>query len=783
MNTDTTTARRLFIVQGRVQGVGFRPFVFSLAGEFGLTGTVRNAPEGVRVEVQGGAGGMKAFARALETRLPPLAVLTDLRSEPLPVVPGEAAFIIAPSAAGAGHAVLIGPDTALCADCREDMRAGRREGYPFTNCTNCGPRYTITRSIPYDRASTSMACFPLCEACREEYENPGDRRFHAQPNACPACGPSVWFTRESDPARTGRDDPASLGGEAGLRALAEFFRSGGLAAVKGLGGFHLACDAWNAEAVERLRLRKNRPHKPLAVMVPNLETARALAEVGGAEEELLCSLAHPIVLCRKKDSGLPESLAPDTDLLGLMLPYTPLHEVLLRLYAPLCAGPAALVMTSGNRGGEPICLGNREAVGRPADIAEAFLFHNRDILIRVDDSVIRPLPGGRIFLRRARGYVPAPVPLPFAAAGCVLGAGAELKHTLCLTKRADAFVSQHIGDLENAETAAFAAEILRHLESLLQVRPELIVRDLHPNYRSSELAEAWAAEAGIPCLTLPHHAAHAFAVLGENGHAGPALALTLDGTGLGEDGTLQGGEIFFVHPAEGRYKRLARLDPLPLPGGEAAVREPWRIAYALLRRYNLLPETPFQVPAGREEAARLLPVMLERGLNCPPSSGCGRLFDAVAAMLGICPVTTYEGQAAIRLETIAGAAEAEVEPYHVSAPRADSETGLLTLPSHELFCAAAGELSLGVEAGRIARRFHLGLARMLADAAAELARLHTVTAVGLSGGCLNNALLATSLSALLRERGLAPLAHRELPPGDGCISYGQSVFGASRKIF
>ena len=798
-------ARRLFIAQGRVQGVGFRPFVFALAEEFHLTGLVRNASEGVRIEVQGTLPDLEAFAEGLRHRLPPLAALTDLRVMDLPPATDEPAFIIAPSDhsdcnnGGAGHAVLVSPDTALCADCRADMAHGRRAGYAFTNCTNCGPRYTITRSIPYDRPATSMACFPLCPTCRAEYENPKDRRFHAQPNACPECGPTVWFSRQTDPVRTGLNDPASLRGPAALEALADFLHRGGLAAVKGLGGFHLACNAFAEEAVERLRLRKNRPHKPLALMVPSLAAARLLVEVGGREEALLTSPAHPIVLCRKKpNAGLPESLAPDTDLLGLMLPYTPLHEALFTLYEPLCAGaPAALVMTSGNRGGEPICLSNREAVARLAGMAEAFLFHNRDILIRVDDSVIRPLPDGHIFLRRARGYVPLPTPLPVpepapeAKPRCVLGAGAELKHTLCLTKGTNAFVSQHIGDMENVDTADFAEEIRLHLQSLLQVRPDLVVRDLHPGYRSGELAETWAKEAGVPCIGLPHHAAHAFAVLAENTHTTPALTLTLDGTGLGADGTLQGGEIFLVHPQEAGYMRLARLDPLPLPGGEAAVREPWRMAYALLLRYNLLPQVPFVVPEGREDAARLIPAMLERGLNCPLSSGCGRLFDAVAALLGLCDAASYEGQAAVRLETAAGQ---YATPMGGGAPplnstfqaeptfQTDPASSLWTLPAHELFLAAAEGLRLGVDTAVIARNFHLGLARMLAQAAAALARKHKVSAVGLSGGCLNNAFLASALVDMLREAGLTPLLHRELPPGDGCISYGQAVFGLAQKF-
>ncbi len=873
--------RERFIVRGQVQGVGFRPFVFTLAEEFSLTGFVRNSPRGVVIEIQGLSEDLEAFAQSLVPRLPPLARVTALERESLPPLPDEDSFAIAKSTEGEAHAVLISPDTAVCADCLADMRSGRRFRYPFTNCTNCGPRYTITRSIPYDRPATSMACFPLCEDCRKEYENPRDRRFHAQPNACPVCGPRVWFVRKGDEETMlgAPPQPPRPTGDAALRDLAEFLAGGGIAAVKGLGGFHLACNAADAGAVELLRQRKARPHKPFALMAPDLEEARRLAHVSPEAEALLVSPEHPIVLCpRRTGAGLAPGVSPDTAALGLMLPYTPLHRVLLDHYAEClrkreqtagttkgqggCGSPAALVMTSGNRGGEPICLGNREALRDLADMADAWLLHNRDILIRVDDSVVRPVPGlGEIRYRRARGYVPRPTPLPelaegFPAAGekkppVVLGVGAELKNTLCLTKGDDAFVSQHIGDMANLETAAFHREIRDHLERLLMVRPEAVVRDLHPDYLSSALAE----DSGLPSFTLQHHFAHAHAVLAENRHRGPALVLALDGTGLGDDGALWGGEFLYVDNTPGGaensadprrgfsgkgsgfeagrpgadgsgaagpvHRRLAHLAPMFLPGGEAAIREPWRIAHALLLGLGLPPREEF-LPWLPEHAATtaLLPAVLARRVNTPVSTSCGRLFDAVAALLGLCSVTSYEGQAAIRLEEAQGPDAGEnaqtglsdresahrgqdaypcPEMERDARPRPErpapsrqkppsgrdapsllpsyAAPGCRVLDTHSLFAAVYDDVLRKVPAARAARRFHAGLAAGLADMAAGLAAECGVRRVGLSGGCLQNATLALELVRLLRARGLEPLTHRLLPPGDACISLGQAAYG------
>lgn len=813
------SAQRIrLIVQGQVQGVGFRPFVFTLAEEAGLTGFVRNSPRGVVIEVQGRASSLEAFAHSLRRRLPPLARITCLTREEAVPVPGERDFVIAQSSAGDSHAVLISPDISICADCRADMRApeNRRFLYPFTNCTNCGPRYTITRSIPYDRSATSMACFPMCPECRAEYENPRDRRFHAQPNACPRCGPRVWFVRNPGDASAlsreatdgGSEKP--LADDQAMQAVASLLAEGGITAIKGLGGFHLACDACNAAAVALLRERKHRPHKPFALMAADLDEARRIALVGPAEESLLLSPEHPIVLCPLSPQGrvlLAPGISPDTSSVGVMLPYTPLHTVLFEHFRVLRKKitpsqgprPAVLVMTSGNPGGEPICLGNREALAHLGGMADAFLFHNRDILIRVDDSVVRPLPGGRgtLYFRRARGYAPRPVALDSEAgtvAGTrlpyILGAGAELKNTVCLTKGHDAFVSQHIGDMANVETASFHQEIREHLTQLLKVRPEAVVRDLHPDYLASRMAEDYGREHGVPVYRLQHHAAHAHAVLAEHQFAGRALVLALDGTGLGEDGLLWGGEALLIdNGMDGpEHRRLAHCAPLDLPGGEAAIREPWRIAHALLLRLGLLREHPLPWLPEYAAVGKMLPAMLERRINTPRSTSCGRLFDAVAALLGLCNVVSYEGQAAIRLEeaqqlhneTSLLAEEAEETPPGYCCSVSPASGGCFQLDTHSLFAAAWEDKIKGTPVPLIARRFHQGLASSLAELAFHLVSLSPacqgIQHVGLSGGCLQNVTLTLALIEQLEKKGLTPLIHKELPPGDGCISFGQAAW-------
>ena len=824
------------LVAGQVQGVGFRPFVYRLATEESLHGSVGNTSDGVTIHLQGSRQQVDDFLRRLRAELPPLARLTALAVTELPPDPALTAFRIIASHGHSGHTVLVSPDMGICDHCLHDMRqpGNARHGYAFTNCTNCGPRYTITRSIPYDRVSTSMACFPLCARCRAEYENPLDRRFHAQPVACPDCGPRLWLVeRTSDSPLTPSPAtacPPAQDASAATRALqraAALLREGNLLALKGLGGFQLACDARQDDAVSRLRQRKQRPHKALAVMLPHVEAARRLCHLSPEHEALLTSPEKPIVLCPLRDrENAPDTLsallAPDTGTLGIMLPYTPLHVALFDALEALHArdeqdrpeqpaGPPALVMTSANGRGEPLCLGNREALERLGHVADAFLLHDRDILVRVDDSVAAALPATAIdaapsaavpfFYRRARGYVPRPVSLtPWQGrkgAPVVLGTGAELKATLCLTRGQEAFVSQHLGDLENVPTGRFFEEVAAHLEGLLEVRPEALVCDAHPDFFSSQWARQRAERESLPLFRLQHHAAHAAAVLAEHGRLEPALALCLDGTGLGDDGTIWGGELLLMELDAPRWQRLGHLAPFALPGGEAAIRQPWRLALALrhqLERDDVPPvwQDDAPLPAWEQDSllrqarpqarsgAPIIRELLARQVNCPATSSCGRLFDAVSAELGCCLVTSYEGQAAIRLERLARLAPAlpplpPDEADGLLLP-ADAAHPLPQLDSAALFARVLDDVPrLGAPAAAL--RFHERLALALALLTAHAARQTACRHVGLSGGCLQNLLLADLLRTALQRHGLVPLLHGELPPGDGGLSLGQAVWG------
>lgn len=753
-----------WIITGGVQGVGFRPFVYKAALQARVTGLVLNTPEGVLIEVQGAADRLRAFEEAFRATVPPLARIVTWERETAEPVPGEEAFSILKSTGGHGHQVLISPDVATCDDCVADLRdpANRRHRYAFTNCTNCGPRYTITRSIPYDRATTSMSCFPLCPDCLEEYENPLDRRFHAQPNACPACGPRLWLTD--------REGRTLCENDATVRRTADLLMAGGLLAMKGLGGFHLVCDARDQQAVQKLRDRKNRKDKPLAVMVRDLDAARAICVLSEAEEELLGARQRPIVLATARtDAGLAPGLSPDTGFLGLMLPYTPLHHVLFDELDRAATRPAALVMTSGNASSDPICLGNREALRRLGRIADHFLLHDRDILIRCDDSVLRVADGRPQFIRRARGYTPAPIDL--AQDGpVVLGVGPLLKNTLCLTKGRQAFVSQHIGDLEHLEAYGFFKEISLHLRGILQVEPVAVVHDLHPDF----LSTIFARESGLPCLPLQHHFAHIHAVLAENGHVGPALGLALDGVGLGDDGTLWGGEALLVNTARLEHRRLARFARIMLPGGDAATREPWRLARSCLHALGIHAPGARPWPWLGEYAAadRVVGQVLDRRINAPLSSSCGRLFDAVSAMLGLCGTVSYEGQAAIRLE----AAQDRNEKGVYSCPVMEYED-IIELDTLALFAQVHADWQGGEDAARISRRFHLGLMAGLTGLCARLAEQSSCSTVALSGGVMQNLTLATELPRSLAGLGLTVLTHRDLPPSDACISLGQAAYG------
>ena len=800
--------RHVYIVTGQVQGVGFRPFIFREASALGLSGSVGNTPDGVRIEVQGEKDALELF-RSFPERLPALARIAALSVDSVPVREEETEFRIELSRQGEheGHSVLVSPDVAPCPECLRDMAdpAGRRFGYPFTNCTNCGPRYTITRSIPYDRPVTSMACFPLCPDCAKEYHDPADRRFHAQPNACPACGPMLWLEGPALPSlrdaygplpESPRDNmheerrtryglpPDIVPGQRAVLLLLHALKQGHIAAIRGLGGFHLTCDALNEEAVAGLRLRKRRPHKALAVMVPDLETAACFAVLSEDARRQLSSPQRPIVICPRLIVGpcpLPEILAPDTDSIGLMLPSTPLHYL---LFHPEWAGGQpgdalpALVMTSGNPPGAPLCLGNREARERLGDIADLFLCHDRDILVRVDDSVLfpsRPLPPGEnapaLMVRRARGFVPSPLAVEglrdLDRQDSVFAAGAEWKHTFALTRGHEIFLSQHTGDLGKPGCLDFFRETLRHMQGLLEVRPRLVVRDLHPDFPSSLLADAFAGEHGIPELQLQHHVAHICAVMAEHGTAGPVLGLALDGSGLGDDGSIWGGELLLVGP--GYWERLGRFSPFDLPGGEAAIRSPWRTAESLWLASGLPDiERPWSV----SQAARLplLDEMLRRRVRCVSTSSCGRLFDAVSALCGACFDITYEGQAAIRLETL--------QDWNASGSYALPVTerdGLLEADVLSLFRESAGDRN---RPGALARRFHRGLVLGLARWAQRAAEKTGVTQVALSGGVFNNHTLRAELPQELLRLGLEPLLPSAYPSGDGAISLGQAFWGS-----
>lgn len=762
-------ARRLYIVAGRVQGVGFRPFVWRLAKMRNLGGFVRNTSHGVRIEVQGREVDLDIFAKRLLDDLPPLARITDLSERELELAQGEEAFRILQSEDLAGQCVLAAPDMAPCPNCLREMRDPKnpRHAYPFISCTNCGPRFSIIRSLPYDRPATTMGCFALCDLCARQYADPADRRFHAQPVACPACGPQAWFVR--DGANDTAKNPANM--ESAIERAANFLLAGKILAIKGLGGFQLACDATNAEAVLELRARKSRPSKALAVMVASARLARNHCELSARHLALLESPERPIVLCpKKRDSVLVSQIAPDNNDIGLMLPATPLHELLFdRL------GDTPMVMTSANPSGEPLCLGNREALERLAGIADGWLLHDRDILARVDDSVIRAgdVPGGYEFqfLRRARGYVPSPIKLPLAAPP-VLGMGAELKATFCLTRNDDAFVSQHIGDLQNLAVLDFYEQMLAHFEKLLEVSPKALVHDLHPDFMSGRLGRELAKKRGIPAYALQHHAAHAASVLAEHGALDDALCLCLDGTGMGSDGSVWGGEIILMNAGDAHWQRVGRLAIFPLPGGDEAARNPWRIARALRKQCGIFARLPVD-----EKDLAAVDEMLRLGLNSPQSSSLGRLFDAVSAQLGLCMRITYEGEAAIKLESAA----ANWLAMH-SLPKAwdiaiSEKNFLHEIASGELFSRVCELQDDKLEIGEIAAAFHVSVARAFVACAENLARKYGIKKIGLTGGVFQNALMAKIFPEMLLDAGLEPLMHVELPPGDGGLALGQAFFG------
>jgi hydrogenase maturation protein HypF len=768
---DSKVKRARIRIAGVVQGVGFRPFLYRLAAEHGITGTVRNDAHGVLVDAQGDNGSLAAFVEEIRQSPPPLAKITEMQVEALPPT-SFARFEILASEADIERSVLISPDVATCDDCLRELfdPADRRYRYPFINCTNCGPRFTITGDVPYDRANTSMASFVMCPDCQREYTDPSDRRFHAQPNACPVCGPRVWLVDA---------EGSAIETQEAVAKAVELLHQGRIVAVKGLGGFHLAVDATNQEAVARLRARKHREEKPLAVMSPDLSAVVRYAVVSRAEEALLTSKERPIVLLRKKQPcPIAEAVAPGNAFIGAMLPYMPLHHLLLR------DNFLALVMTSGNLSEEPIAKDNAEALRRLRGIADFFLLHDRDILVRSDDSVLRVLDGRAMHIRRSRGFAPLPVILDREYPP-VLGCGAELKNTVCIVRGRHAFLSQHIGDLENLETLEFFEEAVAHLEKVLQVKPEVVGYDLHPRYLSTR----WALERPhVQLVGVQHHHAHIAACLAENRCQGPVIGLALDGTGYGVDGSIWGGEFLLADFRH--FERRGHMRPVRMPGGERAIREPWRMALAYL--YDAYGEEMWglRLPLLQQAlpSARLVVEAMVAGLNAPITTSCGRLFDGVAAIAGGRTTVSFEGQAAM---------EWEMAMYHPTwpdemgaeekvalddrYPLAVVETGSgVELDYRPLIRAAVEDVLRGENVAFISRRFHAGLCVGLAQVCALLRERTGVSVVALSGGCFQNVYLSTVLPRLLRSGGLEVLTHRLLPPNDGCISLGQAVVAATK---
>ena len=722
-------------VDGVVQGVGFRPFVHALASRLGLAGLVGNDAAGVFAEVEGPQGHIAEFLAAVRDGAPPLAVVERITTTDLALT-GETGFRIAPSPAGGAVRTLVSTDSATCADCLRELHdsADRRYRYPFINCTNCGPRFTIVTAVPYDRPATTMARFAMCPACAREYHDPADRRFHAQPVCCPACGPTLRLDGH-------HGDP--------LRSTVDLLRAGAVVAIKGLGGYHLAVDAASEEAAARLRGRKHREDKPFAVMVPDLATAAELTEVDGAAEGALTGRRRPIVLLPRRAGNLvAPSVAPGNRRLGVLLPYTPLHHLLAEAFA----GP--IVLTSANVSDEPIVYRDDD-LDRLNGIADAVLRHDREIHIRVDDSVVRTFRGTTRLQRRSRGYAPDAITVTRAFARPLLACGAELKNTFCLAKDNRAFLSHHIGDLENVETLRSFTEGIEHFRRLFAIEPEVVAHDLHPEYLSTKYAHDLT---GVELVGVQHHHAHIASCLADNGEAGPVLGVAFDGTGFGTDGTIWGGE-FLLADLDG-FDRVGHLAPVPMPGGAAAIRQPWRMAAAYLAD----DVAGLDVARRNEEQWPTIVAMARRRINAPLTSSAGRLFDAVSALLGVRDAVNYEGQAAVELEQLA-------DPAERRAYRARIDDGVVS--GVDFLHAAAEDLTAGVPVPLIATRFHRGVADAITRVC--VSRREVAGTVALSGGVFQNALLLDLAVESLEDNGFRVLTHSRVPCNDGGISLGQAV--------
>lgn len=750
-------------VRGVVQGVGFRPFVYSTAAGLGLSGSVRNDSAGALIDVEGDRAQIDEFLTRLHTEPPALAVVESVDCEIVPTA-GGTGFTIADTSSSTGGRTLVSPDIAMCAQCAGEQRnpADRRYRHPFVNCTNCGPRFTIIASLPYDRAATTMSDFPMCAECAREYGDPADRRFHAQPVCCPNCGPRLHYR-----------DPAGHAhrGERAVERARTLLRDGGILALKGIGGYHLACDAANERAVETLRSRKRRGDKPFAVMVADVATAGLIADVDGAAQRVLCGPQRPIVLLpRLTGAPVADAVAPHNPDLGVLMAYTPLHTLLFGLPGDE-PGPRVLVMTSGNLGGEPICFADDDAVDRLAGLADGWLMHDRAILVPCDDSVVRVMDGTELPIRRSRGYAPLPVALPISVPA-TLATGGDLKNSFAVAEGKYAWLSQYIGDMDDLATLTAFGSSVKHQCALTGVQPQVFVADAHPGYRSAEWARRNADNR--PVRLVQHHHAHIAAVMAEHGLDGsePVLGIAFDGTGYGPDGAVWGGEVLLADYKG--FQRLAHLKYVPLPGGEVSVQRPYRMALAHLWAAGVPWDDDLRpVRACPEAERRLLAAQLSSGLHCVSTSSMGRLFDAVSALIGVRQVVAYEAQAAIELEGLSRDADGGTTTYGFGL---HTDTMPAVIDPAPVLRDIVADLRRGVAAAVIGARFHRAVAELIARAAAEpMART-----VALSGGVMQNCLLLRLTLQALADGELEILTHRRVPPNDGGIALGQLLVGNSQ---
>ncbi len=745
------------LIRGVVQGVGFRPFVFNLAKDLGLGGVVMNTPEGVELEIEGEPDCLKEFIQRLKSDTPPLAIITDIFTSEIEVK-GESEFKIQLSKEGVTSGLLISPDVAVCEDCLREMwdPEDRRYRYPFINCTNCGPRFTIIFDLPYDRPKTSMASFKMCKECEEEYHDPSNRRFHAQPNACWVCGPHIELY-DSTGRRVHAEDP--------IRMCQEYIREGRIVAVKGLGGFHLAVDATNDMAVKRLRERKNREEKPFAIMLKNEEELKKIVFLNKEEMDLITSPERPIVLAlKKKDSKVSSFVAPHINTYGVMLPYTPLHHLLLEDMPPL-------VMTSGNLSDEPICIDNEEARRRLHNIADFFLMHNRDILQRVDDSVLKIIRGKSRIIRRSRGYTPIPIMLPLRFKEDIMAFGAQEKNTLALLQDNRIFLSQHIGDLDHLETVAFMEEATHHLRKVLDINPTIYTCDLHPGYLSTQLAKRYAKEHGYPLFEIQHHHAHITSCLAENGAIDkPVIGVALDGLGLGTDGHLWGCEIMLVRGEN--FTRLVHLSYRQMPGGDLAIKEPWRMALSYL--YPIYGKESIELPLYlnkviSRDKREFIVTLMEKNINTLFTSGMGRLFDAISALLGLRLEIAYSAQAAILLENI------YEEGDGIYEFALDDKVKPWVIDPDPVIQKVVSDIRLGVPTEIISGKFHRGIIKSFSEILLRIREETGINSVALSGGVFQNAILLEKMEDKLETLGFMVYSHSSVPCNDGGISLGQAV--------